>query len=170
MDFFLAWQARQAGEANAARQENQPDEGGACGDCGGRGRARFAAHRRGDKRLVGDLQGQPQLRIANTFLESVSDQALKDKWGLDWEKVPEEHACSPEIYQALASYLCQEYLIEGTHKNAGQKLGPKTAIGVWSALINRSKDRYDSRTANPETQVSRARFELLETIFFYPMT
>ena len=48
-----------------------------------------------------------------------------------------EHACSPEIYQSLASYLCQEYTIEGTHKNAGQKLGPKTAIGVWSALINR---------------------------------
>ena len=46
-----------------------------------------------------------QLRIANKFLESVSDQALKDKWGLDWEKVPEEYVRSPESYQALASYL-----------------------------------------------------------------
>ena len=103
-----------------------------------------------------------QLRIPNKFLESVSDQSLKDKWGLDWEKVSEKHACSPEIYQSLASYLCQEYTIEGTHKNSGQKLGPKTAIGVWSALINRSKDRFDSRTANLETQVCRARLELLE--------
>ena len=107
-----------------------------------------------------------QLRIANKFLESVSDQALIDKWGFDWDKVPEEHACSPEIYQALAGYLSQEYHIEGTHKNSGQKLGPKTAIGVWSALINRSKDRFDSRTANPDMQVSRARFELLKPVIF----
>ena len=53
-----------------------------------------------------------QFRIANKFLEAVSDDALKDKWGLDWEKLPEEHACSPEIYQALTSYLCQEYIMQ----------------------------------------------------------
>ena len=53
-----------------------------------------------------------QFRIANKFLEAVSDEVLKDKWGLDWEKLPEEHACSPEIYQALASYLCQEYIMQ----------------------------------------------------------
>ena len=99
-----------------------------------------------------------QFRIANKFLEAeaVSDEALKDKWGLDWEKVPEEHACSPEIYQALASYLCQEYIIEGAHKNSGQKLGPKTALGVWSALINRSKDRFKAPTTGPEALVTSA--------------
>jgi len=97
-----------------------------------------------------------QFRIANKFLEAVSDDALKDKWGLDWEKLPEEHACSPEIYQALAGYLCQEYIIEGAHKNSGQKLGPKTALGVWSALINRSKDRFKAPTTGPEALVTSA--------------
>ena len=96
-----------------------------------------------------------QVRIANKFLNAVSDKALKGKWGLDWDKVPEECACSPEIYQSLASYLCQEYTIEGTHKNSGQKLGAKTAIGVWSALINRSKDRFKAPTTGPEALVRR---------------
>lgn len=33
-----------------------------------------------------------QLRIGNKFLDAVSEQALKAKWGLVWEKVPEEYA------------------------------------------------------------------------------
>ena len=96
-----------------------------------------------------------QLRIGNKFLDAVSEQALKAKWGLVWEKVPEEYACSPELYNALASYLSQEYIIEARHKNSGQKLGAKTAIGVWSALINRSKDRFKAPTTGPEALVRR---------------
>ena len=63
--------------------------------------------------------------------------------------------CSPELYNALASYLSQEYIIEAPHKNSGQKLGAKTAIGVWSALINRSKDRFKAPTTGPEALVRR---------------
>ena len=89
-----------------------------------------------------------QFRIANKFLEAVSDDALKDKWGLDWEKLPEEHACSPEIYQALASYLCQEYIIEGAHKNSGQKLWDRrrrSASGLPSSTGARIASRRRQR-------------------------
>ena len=78
--FFF--QASQAGEQNTARQrkKSSPNEGVAGGGCGGRGRALFAAHRRGEQRVVGDPTAN-QLRIANRFLEAVSDQALKAPGG-----------------------------------------------------------------------------------------
>ena len=95
------------------------------------------------------------LRIANKFLAEVSDAALKAKWGDDWDKVPEEHACSVDLYNLLGDYLASVYIIEGSHTNAGQKLGAKTAIGVWSALINRSKERFKAPTTGPEALVRR---------------
>ena len=54
-DFFCR---SQAGRPNGT-EEKQPEQGDACGDGGGRGRARSAAHRPGDQRRVGELQSQP---------------------------------------------------------------------------------------------------------------
>ena len=99
-----------------------------------------------------EAQKSNQKRIANQYLkEGVKDPALKAKAGDDWDKMPEEVACSPAIYEGLAGYLCEGYTIAEGRINAGQRLDLKTATGVFSGVINVNHHRF----TNPDLYTTR---------------
>ena len=100
-----------------------------------------------------EAQKGNQKRIANQYLkEGVKDAALKAKAGEDWDKMPEEVACRPEIYEGLAGYLCEGYTIADGRINAGQRLDLKTATGVFSGVINAAHTRFTQTGMNASSE------------------
>ena len=97
------------------------------------------------------------VRIGTCFLEHIAEASpeLSAKWGTDWRALAEEHACSKEIYEHLATYLVNTYTIPEGVRNQGARLGSKTAQGVWSSLIQQSKARF-ADTSDPASLVRRA--------------
>ena len=59
-----------------------------------------------------EAQKGNQKNIGTQFLkEGLTDAALKAEAGEEWGKMPEAVACKPEIYEHLATYLCDGYRI-----------------------------------------------------------
>ena len=88
------------------------------------------------------------VRIGNCFLDYIksADPVLHIQWGLDWSKLKEAHACSREIYEHLATYLVEVYLIDQGNINAGKHLSFKVALQVWSGLIQHQKRAFPHST------------------------
>jgi hypothetical protein len=102
-----------------------------------------------------------QVRLGNEFLKHISttDSALSAKWGQDWVSVSEEAACSCEIYEHFATFLCF------TYKKTGDKwLAIGSIRAVWGGVIQQAYQRFKASTC-PETKVRpllwRARLLLL---------
>ena len=90
-----------------------------------------------------------QIRLGNEFLKhlSTTDSALSAKWGEDWASVREEAACSCEIYEHLATFLCFTY-----KKNGDKHLAISSVRTVWGGLIHQASLRFKASTC-PETKV-----------------
>lgn len=107
-----------------------------------------------------EAQKGNQKNIGTQFLkEGLTDAALKAEAGEEWGKMPEAVACKPEIYEHLATYLCEGYRIAANRKNGGNLLDLKTAHGTWSGLINQNHTRFSATAMNAsaESLVSPAR-------------
>ena len=99
-----------------------------------------------------------QVRVGNMFLAHTASTSkeLSAKWGLKWEEIPEEHACTTELFGHLASYLISVYRIDKSSSiRPGQLVGKKTGVALWSGLLNLSKKRF-SHSQRPQTKVSCA--------------
>jgi len=102
-----------------------------------------------------------QVRLANEFLKHISTivSCLSAKWGEDWVSVREEAACSCEIYEHFATFLCFTY-----KKNGDKHLAISSIRAVWGGVIHLASQRFKASTC-PETKVRpllwRARLLLL---------
>jgi hypothetical protein len=90
-----------------------------------------------------------QIRLGNEFLKHISttDSALSAKWGEDWVSVREEAACSCEIYEHFATFLCFTY-----KKNGDKHLAISSVRAVWGGVIHQASSRFKASTC-PETKV-----------------
>jgi hypothetical protein len=90
-----------------------------------------------------------QVRIANMFLEHTAevDPSLAANWGAKWDNVPEEYACSKELFAHLATYLVDTYVIEKGRVNNGKPLSLDVAHAVWGGLIDQLKQRFSTPSA-----------------------
>ena len=52
----------------------------------------------------------------------MKDAALKEKWGLVFKEVPEEHLTSEEFWGHVASFVTEVYKIPRPHAHAGHHL------------------------------------------------
>ena len=99
-------------------------------------------------------QTKNQLRVADLFLKHINDttSALATKWGDDWTKVPEEYAASEEIFGHLATFLVETYRIDKNSPiRAGEKLGKRSAVAIWSGLLQQNYKRF-AKTQRQETR------------------
>jgi hypothetical protein len=73
-----------------------------------------------------------------------------------WLEVPEGEVTQRELWEYAANFLADKYIIPAGERNAGQKLGAKTAVDSWRGLQNerRVAMRNSERAA---TQVNLAR-------------
>ena len=87
-----------------------------------------------------------QEKIASAFLAYIKEANpdLSEKWGLDWAEpeVPEEHACTQEIFAHLATFLIKTYKIPAGRTNAGEPFKTSSAKTVWSGLLQFNKKRF----------------------------
>ena len=90
-----------------------------------------------------------QVRLGNAFLKhiSITDSALAKKWGADWGTVPEEHACSQEIYGHFATFLTQVY-----KKASDKHMELGGVITAWGGVVYQASQRFKAST-RPETKV-----------------
>lgn len=90
-----------------------------------------------------------QVRLGNEFLKwiSITDSALNSKWGLEWTKIPEQHAAGRELYGHFATFLCRTY-----KKKDGKHLETGGAVAVWGGIIYQASQRFKHST-RPETKV-----------------
>ena len=90
-----------------------------------------------------------QIRLGNEFLKhlSTTDSALSAKWGEDWASVREEAACSCEIYEHFATFICFTY-----KKNGDKPLAINSVRAVWGGVIHQASSRFKASTC-PETKV-----------------
>jgi hypothetical protein len=96
-----------------------------------------------------------QIRIVELFLSHAqTDAALKEQAGLVWASIPEEVVCSQSFFQHYATFLASTYSIPKGVRNAGKKLKLKTALGLWSGLINQLQTMHGASELRP-TQVRR---------------
>ena len=115
-----------------------------------------------EMRPGGDSDGwaqakENQVRIVELFLaDAQTDAELKKQAGTTtWGDVPESVACSEYFFGHYATYLAQTYIIPPKVRNAGKKLKLKTALGLWSGLINQLQTMY-ATSDRKETQVCAA--------------
>ena len=91
------------------------------------------------------------VRIGTSFLE----YSQNDKWVLVWTEVPEKEMCCENFFGSLAIFLSEIYVIDEKDRNGGQRLHSKTAVGVWSGLIDQAKHRF-CKSTNATTQARLA--------------
>ena len=97
-----------------------------------------------------------QRTIFKQFLtHSATPSELRLKWGDSLEGLPEEDACSPDIYAYFATFIESVYLIPAGRKNAGKHLEVKSAVAVWSGIINQTQAIW-SHKCSPEHKVRPA--------------
>ena len=87
-----------------------------------------------------------QRRIFGLFLvaATITDQALKAKAGTTFDDMPEEVACSQDIYAFFCTYLTYVYVIGGGAINAGQHLDHTSAKSIWSGIINQANVKWSA--------------------------
>lgn len=91
------------------------------------------------------------------FLEHLlsSNPASAEGMGTDFITVREELICTTDVFELLATYLCETYIIESGRINAGKHLAEKSAIGLWRGLIQQTVQRFPA-SESAQTKV-RAR-------------
>ena len=94
-----------------------------------------------------------QMRIADLCLEDLPDAELKARTGPTWASAPEEEVATELLFGYLATFVSSKYTIEPGRCNAGKMLGIKTALAVFSGVLNQSAQRFSS-SSRPETQVT----------------
>ena len=96
------------------------------------------------------------LAKGNAFLAHVAEhdetKALTARWGLLWKELPEAEAAQCEVYEHAGNFLADVYTIPAGQKNAGQKLGSGTAVGIWRGLLNERRVHFSS-PMSPATKV-----------------
>lgn len=76
-------------------------------------------------------------RIGKLFLE----HSQNAEWGQVWDDVPEAELCKQSFWGSFATYLVAIYRISlQAHKNPGKPLASASAAGVWSGLIEDTKN------------------------------
>lgn len=87
-----------------------------------------------------------QRRIFGLFLvaATITDHALKAKAGTTFDDMPEEVACSQDIYAFFCTYLTYVYVIGGGAINAGQHLDHTSAKSIWSGIINQANVKWSA--------------------------
>ena len=87
-----------------------------------------------------------QRRIFGLFLvaATITDHALKAKAGTTFDGMPEEVACSQDIYAFFYTYLTYVYIIGSGAINAGQHLDHTSAKALWSGIINQAQVKWSA--------------------------
>ena len=94
-----------------------------------------------------------QLAIFAKFLACPQlAEELRTRWGVSLEDLDEETACSPEVYAHFSTFLCDHYTIEKGRRNAGQHLNAKSAVAVWSGVLNQAHTMWYTK-ASAENKV-----------------
>ena len=96
-----------------------------------------------------------QMRIADLCLEDLSDAELKARTGSVWNNTPEDVVCTELMFGYLATFVSSKYTIEANRRNAGKMLGIKTALGIFSGVLNQTQRRFSASSVG-ETQVRYA--------------
>ena len=60
----------------------------------------------------------------------------------DWDNLDETVVCGWELWDRLANFLTNEYIIIGGVRNSGQALAGSTAVNVLSALMNKASAKF----------------------------
>ncbi|KAL1495573.1 hypothetical protein AB1Y20_000282 [Prymnesium parvum] len=71
----------------------------------------------------------------------VSDGEREARYGL-WKDLPEDVACSEELYERLAHYLVNEHTIPEGQRNAGAFLSCNVAINYLCILLNMAAAKF----------------------------
>ena len=72
-------------------------------------------------------------------------------WGVAFDKIPEQHACAQDLYAFAATFVVA-YVIPPGRVNAGEHYKQDVAEGMWSALFQITKRRFE-KSERPETKV-----------------
>ena len=101
------------------------------------------------------------VKVGDAFLMYISgqDEERGARWGTKWEEVPEEQACTQELFGFLATYLAETHRISEGNKNAGQLFDQSTADAAWGGLIQNVKKRF-GKSVKPSTTVRTLRLPL----------
>ena len=86
-------------------------------------------------------------RIGTCFLA----HAQNPKWEEIWDEVPEAEMREQLFWGSFTTYLIEIYLIAAGQKNAGKNLSSRTAVYVWSGLIDDMKYRF-AKSTSPQTK------------------
>ena len=92
-------------------------------------------------------------RIGTLFLE----HSQNSEWGQVWDDVPEAELCKQSFWGSFATYLVAIYRISlQAQRNPGKPLASASAAGVWSGLIEDTKNRF-SESSLPQMKARTPR-------------